>query len=183
LSELEGVVLGILQGKQPCTAYGIRMALQDSPSSFWSASAGAIYPLLNRLEKAGLVDASVDAGDARGRRLLTLTAAGRARHRQWMLSAGSVEVASAVSDPVRSRAFFLGAMDAADRRTFVDDSLQALESFLESARQDLVIRTDSEDSWAYLAALGGVHQAEARVKWMREIRDHLYDDSVPPVDR
>jgi DNA-binding PadR family transcriptional regulator len=167
------VVLGIMQEHQPCTAYRIRVVLRESPSSFWSGSAGAIYPLLKRLEATGLIEASVDAEDRRGRRLLRLTSAGRRRHLDWMLSASSLEVAGAVSDPVRSRAFSLSALGPGDRRRFVNDSLQALEAFLDVARTDLERRQASGDPYSSLAALGAVYQAEARVKWMGELRDHL----------
>ena len=173
LSELEGVVLGIMQGIEPCTAYRIRVVLRDSPSAFWSGSAGAIYPLLKRLETAGLIEASVDATDGRGRRTLHLTPAGRRRHLDWMLSASTLEVASAVSDPVRSRAFSLGALAPADRARFAGDALQALEAFLEVARRDLEERAGSDDRFSYFAAVGAVYQAEARVKWMREVQAHL----------
>jgi hypothetical protein len=54
-SELEGVVLGHLWKRGPCTTYSIRKELLQSPSSHWSASAGAIYPLLARFEERGLV--------------------------------------------------------------------------------------------------------------------------------
>ena len=77
LSELEGVALGIIHKHQPCTAYATRMKLRASPSSHWRASAGAIYPLLARLEDEGLIEATEDAGDRRGRMLLTTTPAGR----------------------------------------------------------------------------------------------------------
>jgi len=152
------------------------MALQDSPSSVWSGSAGAIYPLLRRLETAELLDARDDPEDRRGRRLLALTAKGRDAHLAWMLDGSSEEVAAAVSDTVRSRAFFLGALSSRDRRTFVDDSLVALESFLEAAKVDLEKRAGLDDTFGYLAALGGVYQAEARVRWMKDLRDHLSQD-------
>ena len=183
LSELEGVVLGVMQGHQPCTAYRIRVVLRDSPSPFWSGSAGAIYPLWKRLETAGLVEGSVDAADGRGRRVLRLTPAGRRRHLDWMLSASSLEVAGAVSDPVRSRAFSLDALTPGDRRRFVDGSLQAVEAFLEVARRDLEERARSDDRYSYLAAVGAVYQAEARVKWMRELRDHVSKGQPEEDDR
>lgn len=170
LSELEGVVLGIMQRMQPCTAYTIRMELQASPSSYWSASAGAIYPLLRRLERSGLVSGQADPGDRRGRRLLRLTPAGRDLHRDWMLSGTSIEVASAISDTVRSRTFFLGSLAEDDRLQFVTESVQTLEAFLHVAKRDLDERAESEDPWSRLAALGAVYQAEARLAWMREVR-------------
>ncbi len=55
LSELEGVSLGIVYKRQACTAYRVRSELKEAPSSHWRASAGSVYPLLNRLEANGLL--------------------------------------------------------------------------------------------------------------------------------
>jgi DNA-binding PadR family transcriptional regulator len=54
---LEGCVLGILWERGPCTAYAARKVLRESPSPYWSGSAGAVYPLLARLEGRRLVRA------------------------------------------------------------------------------------------------------------------------------
>jgi DNA-binding PadR family transcriptional regulator len=172
ISELEGVVLGIVQARQPCTAYAVRREIQASASAHWGASAGAIYPLLARLESARWVESLVDVDDRRGRRMIRITASGRRALREWMLNTESAEVAANVSDAVRSRAFFLGSLSPASRRRFVDASLTALEAFLESAREDLAARSAADD-FSRLAAQGGVYQAEARVRWMKEIRAYL----------
>ena len=54
-SELEGAVLGVIWQEGPCTAYTIRKQFVASPSPQWSGSAGAIYPLVRRLEKKRLL--------------------------------------------------------------------------------------------------------------------------------
>jgi DNA-binding PadR family transcriptional regulator len=172
ISELEGVVLGIVQARQPCTAYAVRRDIQSSPSSHWGASAGAIYPLLSRMEASGLVSARVDPEDRRGRRLLRITARGRKAHRAWMFDVSSAEVAASVSDGIRSRAFFLASLSAEDRRRFLVEGLEAAEAFLEITRDHLAT-LDDEDEAGRMAALGGVYQAEARVRWMKELKATL----------
>lgn len=169
VTELEGVVLGIISSRQPCTTYAVRRVISSSPSSHWSASAGAIYPLLDRLESQGLVASSTDPSDGRGRRLLGLTPAGVGALRSWMLGAESPDIAAGVSDLVRARAFFLGQLDQADQRLFVEGALQALRDFLITAEQDLVEREENDDVLSALAAKGAVYQAEARVAWMLEV--------------
>lgn len=167
------MVLGVLRTQGPCTAYRVRRALRASPSTFWSASAGAIYPLLRKLEAAGLVHAALDGGDKRGRRLLRVTPKGRKAHLAWMKAISSADVVAAVSDPVRSRAFFLATLPPEDRRRFVQRALESLEQYLEDTRKDLHLRAEGRDSFAYWAALGGVYQAESRVKWMRALQGEL----------
>ena len=58
LSELEYVVLGVVRQEAPCTPYVIRQVFAHSPSSYWSGSAGAIYPLVRRLERRGLLEST-----------------------------------------------------------------------------------------------------------------------------
>jgi len=188
ISELEGVVIGMVRSRHSCTAYSVRRMLQQSPSAHWSASAGAIYPLLDRLEREGWVKSELDPDDRRGRRLLVVTPDGRKAHRRWMLAASHAEVAANISDAVRTRAFFLSVMSPHDRRQFVDESLEALEAFLKITQQDLEDRSSEVDDLSRLAALGGVRQAEARVAWMREVKSYVDtmqdagDSKVEPRD-
>ena len=79
VSELEHVVLGVVRLKQPCSPCWIRMDFAESPSSHWSGSAGAIYPLVRRLERRGLLKSTVRRGDRRETRLYRLTLKGRNR--------------------------------------------------------------------------------------------------------
>lgn len=184
ISELEGVVLGIVQSLQPCTAYAVRKRLVSSPSTHWSASGGSIYPLLSRLEGAQLVRARVDEGDGRQRRLVTLTPKGRRALRTWIQRAGTPEVAGNVSDALRSRAFFLHALDAKDRQRFAKDALAAAEAHLARARAYVSeeprageggaaggrsARESEASRLRRLAAKGGVYAAEARVRWLEEL--------------
>jgi DNA-binding PadR family transcriptional regulator len=168
ISELEGAVLGIVRLLQPCTAYGVRKQLMSSPSTHWSGSAGAIYPLLSRLERAGLVASRLDGTDGRRRRLVTLSRKGQTTLRRWILQGETTEVAANVSDALRTRAFFMDALSPAERRRFVGTALDAAEAFLVAA-QDYARSRDGEDEMWRLGALGGVYAAEARVRWLREL--------------
>ena len=168
ITELEGVVLGIVRSLQPCTAYAVRRQIQESPSTHWSGSAGSIYPLLGRLQQARLVEAADDAGDRRRRRLLTLTEKGTAALTRWILEAGEPGVAANVSDAMRTRAFFLEAVGGADRRRFVESALRAAEDFHAAAAAYGRAHGNEGDLWR-LAARGGEYAAEARVRWLREM--------------
>lgn len=183
ISELEGVVLGIVRSLQPCTAYAVRKRLASSPSTHWSASGGSIYPLLSRLERAGLVQAHVDEGDGRRSRLVTLTPKGERALRDWILTAGTPEVAENVSDALRSRAFFLDVLSASDRRRFAEEALAAAEAHLARARayrdEEAPFGVGAseggdepevgESRFGHLAAVAGVYAAEARVRWLEEL--------------
>ncbi|HZN05057.1 MAG TPA: helix-turn-helix transcriptional regulator, partial [Candidatus Polarisedimenticolia bacterium] len=85
LTELEGCVLGVLSTLGPCTAYVVRCHFLESPSPYWSGSAGSIYPLLKRLRGLGLVQERPREEGRRRSILLSLTAAGRTALAGWLL--------------------------------------------------------------------------------------------------
>jgi DNA-binding PadR family transcriptional regulator len=168
-SELEGVVLGIVHAQQPCTPYAIRRELFDSPSTYWSASAGSIYPLIKRLVGNGWLEATPDKTDRRGRQVLRLTRAGKNALRSWTTGGADPEIAARMYDSLRVRMFSLGALRPAERRRFAKKALAALEESLANTQRHLESRAAEASEFEHLANLGGVHEAEARVAWMREV--------------
>jgi DNA-binding PadR family transcriptional regulator len=172
LSELEGVAVGIITKHQPCTAYALRKELKDSPSSHWRGSAGAIYPLLERLEKEKLITTSADSSDGRGRRLLSVTTAGKQALRSWMRALNDNNRIAEVFDPLRTRVFFLDSLSRKEQLEFAEQTLSALESYLESTRIHLEDRPGN-DLFGYLGARGGTLNAENRLEFIREVLHHL----------
>jgi DNA-binding PadR family transcriptional regulator len=76
VSTLELALLGLI-AQTPRSGYGVRKAFTATPLSHYSASPGAIYPALRRLEKAGLLTGSIEGeGTLRPRRVYSVTAAG-----------------------------------------------------------------------------------------------------------
>jgi len=169
ISELQGVVLGIVGRHGVCTAHQVRRALRASPSTYWSASAGAIYPLLKRLTATGHLVSVRDRSDRRRRSLLSLTDKGRRALRSWVLEVSDARVAASIFDAVRSRAFFLGALPLRDRVRFAEGALHALENFVQVARAYEQAGDRDASALERLAAHGAVLVAQARVEWMREI--------------
>jgi len=126
-SELECFVLGLVWDLGPCSPYLLRVHLARSPSSQWSASAGAIYPLVARLERQGLLSSRARTTGRRGHRELRITRQGVTVLRRWIgppLAPGAVTVSY---DPLRSRARFLGILTAAERRAWVEAALDTLD--------------------------------------------------------
>jgi DNA-binding PadR family transcriptional regulator len=101
ITELEGAILTEIGFRQMHTAFKVRQAFKNSPSSDWQGSAGSVYPAINRLKAKGLIHAS-DQRDGRGTQMLGLTDIGRAALMEWALNAdASMDVGI---DPFRSRA-------------------------------------------------------------------------------
>ena len=175
LSELEGVCLGIVSKLHPCTAYRIRCALKEAPSSHWRASAGSVYPLLARLAEEGLVSTTSDAGDGRGRKLLKMTAKGRKSLRHWVSIAADRDLIASVTDPIRSRVFFLDALDPPRQIAFIDDLISQMESYVAETRAHLGSKSESADPYGFLGSLGASKISEARLEWLRLVRTQLSD--------
>ena len=77
-------MLGAIHRSGPTTAYAIRAEFTRSPTSYYSASAGAIYPVVQRLGQRRLIRSRARKGDGRSSRLLEVTTAGRRALRAWV---------------------------------------------------------------------------------------------------
>src|ERR1043165_3427673 len=118
-SELEGFVLGLVWKLGPCSPYDVRRSLLESPSTQWSASAGAIYPLLRRLERSGLVRSKAKRTGKRERREYEVTAKGLGALRAWVGPPLAEEAVTVAHDPLRSRARFLGGLSKKERDAWI----------------------------------------------------------------
>ncbi len=80
------LLLGVLR-RGPAHGYGIIAALRERSDGEFDLAEGTIYPALHRLEKAGLVESSVDIAQGRRRRTYALTPGGHkefaTQRRDW----------------------------------------------------------------------------------------------------
>ena len=114
-TDLEAAVLAVVWRDGPCTAYAIRQHFRQSPTPRWSGSAGAIYPLVRRLEARGLLRSTPGKVGARNQRDCELTAEGLAALRRWLRVPSEVDTAL-LHDPLRTRVLFLSALSPRDFR-------------------------------------------------------------------
>ena len=79
-------LLGLLH-QVPLSGYGVRKMFSSSPMGSYSDSPGAIYPALQRLEKAGLIRGRVeDSSGLRRAKIYRPTDAGVVALKQWLKS-------------------------------------------------------------------------------------------------
>ena len=168
LSELEGVILGLLAGG-PFTAYAVRQFFLRSPSPYWSGSAGAIYPLVLRLQKRGLVTATAVATGRRQAATYRLTPAGRAALRTWLRTDADASIVGVPFDALRSRMRFLHVLDARERRTLVAATLVRAREHLAEIDRDAAAKREAGDRAAYHVARGAQLMMRARVTWLDEL--------------
>jgi DNA-binding PadR family transcriptional regulator len=77
------VILGMLSWR-PMSGYDVKSIVDNSTRFFWAASYGQIYPELQRLADAGLIEGEAEPGSARRRTVYRLTRSGRKALRGWL---------------------------------------------------------------------------------------------------
>ncbi|NNE07470.1 MAG: PadR family transcriptional regulator [Gemmatimonadetes bacterium] len=173
LTELEACVLGLIWSEGPCTPYRVQQIMKSSPSPHWSGSAGAIYPVFERLEGGGLVRARTRMQGKRESRAFQTTASGLRVLRSWIGPPVSEWAGDLPIDPLRTRVRFLGALSVARQRAFLHDAIAILESKLKDVQTDCRELKKSEDPFPYTMARGAIHVTRARIKWLAEIEAGL----------
>lgn len=173
VSELEGAVLGLVWAEGPCTPYAVRRVFQQSPSPHWSGSAGAIYPLVRRLESRGLIRSRAHATGGRASTLYRVTPAGMRALRGWLEPPLPETAIGVPVDPLRTRLRFLGALAPAKRAAFLAHAEVRLEGHLAAARRDLERRRQKGDRFDCLMARGAILMLRARIAWVREAARYL----------
>lgn len=176
LSRLELAALGLVLTGGPCTAYWVQRQFQESLSSFFSGSAGAVYPAIERLEQRGLIEGRTSRNGERVSRQYKLTAGGKKTLRRWLLPPLPAEDIAFTMDPVRTRIFSLSALSPSERLRFVDEALAKTRRRVEEVRDDTELLGQSGDLYSYLGGLGVLHEAEARVRWLEEVRAALQEE-------
>ena len=169
LTDLEGCVLGLIHVLGPCTAYSVRREFLDSPSPYWSGSAGAIYPVLERLRRRALIRSQARATGRRKHHLQSLTPAGLAALRLWLRPPLSDAVVGVPSDPLRTRLQFLGALSPAERATFIAEAARRMTIHRQAVERDLARRRLEGDAYGLLVARGARAALRARQAWIGEV--------------
>ena len=163
LTELEASVLGSLSVCQPCTAYVIRRLYAKSVTPTWSASAGTIYPALQRLVRRGLVRAEVSNHGRRQSRVLSLTAAGQRRLEAWLEEPLEADVLGPPMDLLRTRVGFLGVLSPAKQRRFLEGAIVLMRA--EHSRVKHYFDTKPHDSeWDRLILDGLLDMQRTRAR-------------------
>jgi DNA-binding PadR family transcriptional regulator len=175
LTELEGSVLGVIRLKGPCTPYAVRREFRDSTTPYWSASAGAIYPLVARMTKKRLLRIVRTISDARGGRLYTLTAAGEKAFLQWLGPPFSPLVLGTPPDPIRTRVGFLGALSPVQRQAFLTE---AENQFAQHLSVVAAAEPSISDTFERLALQGSYRTMAARMEWVREMVETLANNTA-----
>jgi DNA-binding PadR family transcriptional regulator len=168
LTELEGCILGLVWAEGPCSAYNLRKQIQSSPNPNWSASAGAIYPLVERLQARKLIRATAHAQGRRHSKRYVVTQAGSKKLCEWMAPPLSEELVGVPVDPLRTRLYFLGALPKAQQTVFFSDAERGIREQTRIVERDLA-KSVAKDRIAAFAARGALAALHARLAWIRDV--------------
>lgn len=165
-------MLGLVWEMGPCSPYRLRRAMADSPSTQWSASAGAIYPLIRRLERGKLVASSTAGTGNRPGREYRVTPAGRAALKAWVGPPLPPEAITVVYDPLRSRARFVGLLTPAQRRAWLRSAHAALDTLAERVEAWHAANSGKVPAADILTAHGRT-DVRARRSWLKDAEKHV----------
>jgi DNA-binding PadR family transcriptional regulator len=154
----------------PCSAYEVRRHMQESPSTQWSGSAGAIYPLMRRLERAGLLRGRVRKAGKRAGREYQVTPAGIKALRAWVGPPLAAEAVTVAHDPLRSRARFLEALPVRQRLAWIQAARAALDEVERRVRAWEAVNGKRVGLAAELMTLSGEGDVRGRREWVDEVR-------------
>ncbi len=173
LTELEGDVLGFIWKLGPATAYRVGKVFADSPSSHWRASAGAIYPVVERLLEHRLIRGEHKQRGTRSSALLTITPAGEAALSAWVAPDSVNDLAAFTHDPIRTRIHFLAILPRNKRKAHLQRVASALESQVSEYSDTSSGEWADGDSWDDAVRRGALEMHRARLRWVRWCLDHL----------
>lgn len=173
------VILGLLLDG-PLSLYDVRKRFAAGISLFYSASFGSIRRALTQLVESGAVTVSDADASARGKKLYAVTASGRIRWRDEMLS--PLPGGSDAETQALARIYLLGRLDsAADRRIVLDlvqaqtaaarDQLRALEAEVDAASAG--VAPEHREAFAYQRATldYGLRAHALMLAWVDELRE------------
>ncbi len=171
LSELEAFVLGLIWQFGPISPYDIRRHMQRSPSTQWSASTGAIYPLVAKLETLRLIAAGAANKDPRGKRIYKVTPAGKAALKSWIGPPLSADAITVTYDPLRTRVRFLSVLTCAKQKAWFAAARAGLDEVERRVLEweELYSRPTQAQSFAGMLTRNGQLELAARRKWIEEV--------------
>ena len=108
LTNLEYALLGLIR-QTPQSGYALCKTFETTPMGHYSASPGSIYPALNRLEKRGLIDGTVERVESlKPRKVYALSADGQQKLTEWLLQTVTRDAVVRDSDGLMLRFGFMG---------------------------------------------------------------------------
>lgn len=183
LTDLEYTVLGNVWKKGECSGYEVLREFKHSTAAYYKSREGAIYPLLARLERRGLIRGRRDRRGRQARRLYTITQEGLRQLRAWLRGPIPDADATVPPDLIRTRIYFLGAVTPGERRAMLRTAAKKVEHELAANRAKLKQSRDEGNLFGELALEGIILVMRARLKWLRKAAGAVTDKPSRRIPR
>ncbi len=174
LTDLEAAALGCIWRSGGCTAYAVRSHFRSSLSSRFSDSAGSVYPLVERLLRRRLLRSRKESTGRRPARIYECTPAGLDALRAW-LAVPDTPGELVPWDPLRTRVLHLALLSPRERLRWLDRVEDLLQEHIAEVRRAHA-EDDAGTPWMRLAHRNTLLLAQARARWLREVRGALSPD-------
>ena len=169
-SKTQYAVLGALS-IQPMSGYEMKKMMNESTNYFWSESEGQIYPALAKCVEDGLATCKETLGNARVKKVYSITAKGRKVLSEWLKKEPQNAL---VRSEFLLKIFFAGNIEnkyaIAHLTKFHNDAQQELEQ-LEKIKIELGSCVQSLNKHAIfwmLSVDSGIKAAKADLAWSKE---------------
>lgn len=161
LSDNEGRLLALVLRIQPTTSYQLVKTYAASPVSNFNASKGKIYPIIDRLERLGMIRKRKVKTDRRGTEELECTARGRRAVEKWVLEIRPSHLL--LDDPLRTRVQSFDLLTPQQREDWIIRAKQELHNKL--AEVDAYGR-DVDVPFKEFVHDNAVRSIRARLDWL-----------------
>ncbi len=135
---------------------------------FWSGSAGAIYPIIRRLQKRCLIEQVGEPINNRRGKLFAVTDPGVETLNSWIFRPLDPLVTGTPPDSLRNRVELLAILPMATQKEFLLGVIGSLEKQLEICDEDLR-GIKGGDLYEYASCRGSVLHAQTRLRWIKEL--------------
>jgi DNA-binding PadR family transcriptional regulator len=168
-SLLELALLGLVSQCQPCSGYDVRKIVATTPMGTFSDSPGAIYPALQRLERAGFIRGRVaEAGALRRRKVYRLSDSGKDAIARWLgKPVERDDVVRGMRELSLRFAFMEGALGREMCVTFLESLVRELADYIPVLRGHARLQKGNVSRSGRLALEGGIMGYESQLAWAR----------------
>lgn len=170
-----GHALLALIHRNPSSGYDLRKLFAESHLHHFSSSPGAIYPALNRLEKAGLIQGTAEQTDTlRPRKVYRITPRGLGALRAWLEGPVTREdVASNLKELTLRFACMGDHLDDRASLRFLEGIVAKLTPFIAELEEFIRGGTADLPLHGRLAVESGLAHYRSFLKWARDAQGHF----------
>ena len=178
LSTLSLAILGLVS-QQPRSGYDLRKMFSTTPMGHFSASPGAIYPALKRVEECGWVRAKVKNDKTlRPKQVYTITKEGRIMLRQHVSQLVTKDDVFWRLDELLLRFAFMSELVASKHvLRFLHEFSEELASYISTLRQHLESLGEKMPVTGRLALENGIENYQMHLRWAKRATQEIESET------